>query len=105
VAHNNSTSRQQIIDHSLAERKTEKEPDGVADHLGRKTVAMIERISELAHLAGIAGKSDRDVNVTVPSDKLLPRDMVFRDPENGCEIGANLIMRIASIIGRLGRLH
>jgi len=49
VAHHNSKSRQQIFDHSQAERKMEIEPDGMRDHLGGETMTAIEGMGSLTH--------------------------------------------------------
>ena len=43
VRDNNPSGRQHVLDHSQAERKTEIEPHGVGDDLGRETMAAIKR--------------------------------------------------------------
>ena len=45
VGHANSAGRQHLLDHAQAQRKPEIEPNRVDDHLRRKAVAAIERIT------------------------------------------------------------
>lgn len=42
---NNPSCRQQVLDHSQTERKTEIEPDSMGDDLGGKAVAAVEWVT------------------------------------------------------------
>ena len=49
VGYANPASCQHLLDHAKAQRKSEIQPNGVADHLGRKAMATIERVTGDRH--------------------------------------------------------
>ena len=70
VAHDDAAGGQHLLDHAQAEWEPEVQPDGVADHLGRKPIPGIKRPaaggpSRLPPLPGSARQAP--LNLTVPS--------------------------------------
>jgi hypothetical protein len=66
VTNFDAAGRQHLLDHAEAQGKEEIEPDCEADHLGKKTVASVERRTRLLHTASYLGTRSRLVNVTMP---------------------------------------
>ena len=49
VSHTNPSCREHLLDHAKAQGKPEVEPNGMADDLGRKAIAVIEGITRGRH--------------------------------------------------------
>ena len=67
VAHKDASGGQYLLDHAQAQGKPEVQPDGMADHLSRKAMADITRITGVLHRSRIPRSSHPSVNLTMPS--------------------------------------
>jgi hypothetical protein len=56
VGHANPARRQHFFDHAKAQGKPEIEPNRMADHLRRKTMALVERVAGCRHGGRIAAR-------------------------------------------------
>jgi hypothetical protein len=64
-----------LLHHAQAQWKPEVQPDGMADHFSRVTVASITRMTVLLHPSRMSGSRHLRVKLTVPlgSQKPMPR--------------------------------
>src|SRR5271165_2215654 len=68
VADDDPARRQQVLDHSQAERKPEIQPNRLLDDLGRKPMAAINGFRRRVHRAQIATNRQKVANLTVPAE-------------------------------------
>jgi len=61
-----AAGRQHLLDHPQAQRETEVQPHGMADHLSWKAMTGIARITRRFHPSRMAPCGHRRVNLTVP---------------------------------------